>query len=98
MIPLMRNIGLTDAQLLSLHPVLSEPRIFFWPMSLTLLLDMALHEFPDAESTKFRAKTEWRHLVRESEQLVQRPFHQKCVEIITAGENSDLILADRFYV
>ncbi|MDQ1639791.1 MAG: hypothetical protein QOF62_3130 [Pyrinomonadaceae bacterium] len=98
MIPLMRNIGLRDEQLLTLHPSLSEPRLFFWPMSLALLIDMALHEFPNVESAKFRAKTEWRRRIRDSEALLLRPFHQKCVDIIATGQDRDLILADEFYV
>jgi hypothetical protein len=97
MIPLMRSIGLRDEQLQTLHETLSEPRIFFWPMSLALLIDMALHEFPNIESAKFRAKSEWRRLIRNSEVLVLRPFYQKCVDVITTGEDRDRILADEFY-
>jgi hypothetical protein len=77
-----------------LYPWLSEPRIFFGPMSLALLIDMALHEFPDDRSKKFRASSEWQSLVRSQETLVLQPFYQKCVDVI--GKNQTL--ADEFYI
>lgn len=36
--PYLCKQGLTAAQIKPLHPLLSEPRLFFWPMSLALLL------------------------------------------------------------
>lgn len=98
MVPYMVTIGCRPTQLLQMHPWLSEPRIFFWPMSLALLIDMALHEFPDQESAKFRADSYWRGRVREQEALVLKPFYEKCVEVIrnTAGRNQTL--ADAFYL
>jgi hypothetical protein len=97
MVPYMTTIGCRQSQLNQMQPWLSEPRIFFWPMSLALLVDMALHEFPDQASAKFRAERSWRGLVREQEALVLRPFYVKCVEIIDA-RGQDRTLADAFYV
>ena len=98
MVPYMRLIGCTDAQLSHMHPWLSEPRIFFWPMSLALLIDMALHEFPDQGSAKFRADSRWRDLVRGQETLVLRPFYRKCIEIITYSSQKNQTLAEAFDV
>src|SRR5207244_3451675 len=39
MVPYMARIGLSTAQLDQLHPKMSEPRIFYTPMSLALMLD-----------------------------------------------------------
>jgi hypothetical protein len=97
MVPIMRDIGCKESQLNQMQPWLSEPRIFFWPMSLALLIDMALHEFPDQASTEFRSESGWHRLVREQEALVLRPFCQKCIEIIDA-RGRDRTLADAFYV
>jgi hypothetical protein len=94
MIPHLARMGCRDTQLEQMHPSLSEPRIFFWPMSLALLVDMALHEFPDRRSANFRASSEWRSLVRSQEALVLRPFYKKCVEVI--GKHRTL--ADEFYI
>jgi hypothetical protein len=98
MVPYMDEIGCRSTQLQEMHPWLSEPRIFFWPMSLALLIDTALHEFPDQDSAKFRADSYWRGLVRKQENLVLRPFYSKCVEIIKDAGEKNLTLADAFYV
>lgn len=98
MVPHMAAIGCRETQLDQMHPWLSEPRIFFWPMSLALLVDMALHEFPDARSAKFRASNEWRGIIRTHEALVLRPFYEKCVQVITDTKGKNRTLADEFYV
>lgn len=98
MVPKMAEMGCSSAQLDQMSPWLSEPRIFFWPMSLALLIDMALREFPDERSMKFRSSNEWRGLVRKQEKLVLRPFYQKCVEVILDTKGNNRTLADEFYV
>lgn len=98
MIPYMASLGCREAQLSEMHPWLSEPRVLYWPMSLALLIDMALHEFPDQASAKFRADSYWRCLVRRQEDLLLRPFCEKCVEVIVDGRDADRTLADAFYV
>lgn len=98
MVPYLRQVGCRKTQLDHMHPGLSEPRIFFWPMSLALLIDLALHEFPDQDSTKFRAEDFWHHLVREQESLILQPFYQKCVDIIKDYGRENQTLADAFYV
>jgi hypothetical protein len=98
MVPYMATVGCRDTQLDQMHPWLSEPRLFFWPMSLALLIDMALHEFPDQDSAKFRSDSYWRSLVHQQEDLVLRPFYLKCVEIIKDTKEENRTLADAFYV
>ncbi len=98
MVPHMQTMGCRQTQLDQMHPWLSEPRIFFWPMSLALLVDMALHEFPDPNSAKFRATNGWRGIVRAHEALVLRRFYEKCVQVITDTEGNNRTLADEFYV
>lgn len=95
--PYLGKLGLQKAQLQQLHMKLSEPRIFFWPMSLALLIDMALHEFPDPRSEKFRATSEWRGIIRASEKLLLKPFYEKCVEVIVDTGSLNRTLADEFY-
>ena len=98
MLPYMSKIGCRDAQLAQMQPWLSEPRIFFWPMALALLIDLALHEFPDQSSAKFRADSYWRQLVRNQEILLLQPFYQKCLDVIADEDGEKHILADVFYV
>lgn len=98
MVPQMATMGCREAQLVELQPWLSEPRIFFWPMSLALLIDMALHEFPDERSKRFREQPEWRSLVRKQEDLVLRRFYQKCIDVIVDTKGKKRTLAEEFYV
>lgn len=98
MVPYMKGLGLSDTQLSQLHPWLSEPRLFYTPMSLALMLDMSLREFPDSDSAKFRATGEWRGIVHEHESAMLSPFFQKCVEIIDAKAGAIQILQDQLYV
>jgi hypothetical protein len=97
MVPYMSEIGLRTAQLDQLHPRLSEPRIFYTPMSLALMLDMSLREFPDAESMKFRSTGEWRGIVHEHESLMLRPFFENCLDVIDQSGPIQT-LADGFYL
>src|ERR1700674_483956 len=97
MLPYMDRMGVDKSQLDQLHPSLSEPRVFFMPMSLALMLDMTLREFPDAASAKFRATGEWRGIVREHESLVLLPFFEKCVKGINQTGPIET-LADQFYI
>lgn len=92
------DIGITKAQLQNMHMDLDEPRIFFWPMSLALLLDMTLHEFPNFESAKFRATPEWRGIIRQNEALILRRFYQGCIDVIVDHAHQNKTLSDAFYV
>jgi hypothetical protein len=96
MLPYMEKIGCRKIQLNQMYPWLSEPRILYWPMSLALLLDMALHEFPDQRSAKFRADSYWRGLIHSQEELILRPFCETCLSVIR-GDKDERILADAFY-
>jgi hypothetical protein len=97
-IPLMEELGFRKSQLEQMHEKLSEPRIFFWPMSLALLVDMALHEFPDTRSVQFRKEPEWRNIIRKNEAIILQPFHEKCAAVIRNVEKRRKTLADEFYV
>ena len=99
MIPHMKQrMGCQEAQLVQMHASLSEPRVFFWPMSLALLVDLAFHEFPDPRSANFRASSEWRGIIRAHEALVLQPFYEKCAQVIANTKGNNRTLADEFYV
>jgi hypothetical protein len=98
MVPYMRTMGCREAQLDKMYPWLSEPRILFWPMSLALLMDMALREFPDERSIGFRESGEWKNVIREHEALVLQRFCKKCVDLIDGVHGNRLTLSDAFYV
>jgi hypothetical protein len=97
LIPYMKELGIRETQLDQLHPWLSEPRVFHAPMSLALMLDMSLGEFPDAESVKFRSAPEWKGIIREHETLVLRPFLERCLELIKQSGPIETV-TDGFYI
>jgi hypothetical protein len=98
LVPLMGEAGPTAAQLNQMHPQLSEPRLFFSPVSLALLIDLTLREFPDVRSTRFRSTPEWRGIVRENEGLLLRRFYQQCAAVIVDNAHENKLLADECYV
>jgi hypothetical protein len=97
-IPEMEKMGIRRAQLNPLYPSLSEPRIFTWPMSLALLIDLTLHEFSDVKTKKFRAAPEWQSIIHTHENTVLRPFFEKCLQVMKNRGNDKQTLADAFYV
>jgi hypothetical protein len=96
MVPQMAGMGCKESQLEQMHPWLSEPRIFFWPMSLGLLIDMSLREFDQRSSAAFRATPEWRGLVRRQESLILKPFYEKCLQVIKNNSKEARTLLDEF--
>ena len=97
-VPDMERMGVRRNQLKPLHPELSEPRILTWPMSLALIIDMALHEFPDQKSTKFRSTPEWRGIIRVHETTFLRPFFERCLQLIKSRDRSTPTMADALYI
>lgn len=61
---------------------LEEPRMFFLPMSLSLVLHMAFREFPDEYTNRLCEEGEWRsiHVHRDQTCLIV-PFLDKCLNI-----------------
>jgi hypothetical protein len=96
MVPEMAEMGCKENQLYQMHPWLSEPRIFFWPMSLGLLLDMCLREFAQRPSATFRTSPEWRSIVRQQEGLLLKPFYEKCVQLIKNSNKQTRTLFEEF--
>jgi hypothetical protein len=61
---------------------LEEPRIFYLPMSLALVLHLAFREFPDQYTNRLCEDGEWQsvHVHRDQKSLIL-PFMEKCVAI-----------------
>lgn len=73
-----------------LAPWLSEPRVPFHPMTLALLLNLILTEFPDTDTKKVIKRPEWRSLIRKNEELVLDPYYNKCSHFIEQRESGQL--------
>lgn len=60
----LKNMKLTDNHL---YPGFDGPRLCYYPISLALLINFILMEFPDEINKKFLEKSEWRKLIRKNE-------------------------------
>jgi hypothetical protein len=76
---------------------LDEPRIYFMPMSLALLINLILKEFPDENNTKIRESGEWRGLIRRNEDLLIKPYCDVCHAFIKGRKGSELFINDFCY-
>lgn len=92
------RLGYRPEHLKHMHFELSEPRVFFWPMSLALLVDLALREFAESSSYEFRQGQDWKSVVRNDEILFLRKFHEKCLGVIDSGASNRPTLSESFYV
>lgn len=93
--PAMRTFGIHEELMAPLLPDVDGPRIFFRPMSLALLMNIAFHEFPGEEVDEIRKRGEWQNIVRENERQILIPFYKRCAEL--AGRDGDVFF-DRVYV
>jgi hypothetical protein len=62
---------------------LEEPRVFFLPMSLSLVLHMAFREFPDEYTNRLCEDSYWQSTVRRDQKRLIQPYLQKCLGIVT---------------
>ena len=95
---MQEKLGYRPEHLKHLHFELSEPRVFFWPMSLALLIDLSLREFAETSSYTFRQGADWRNIVRRDEVLLLRRFHQECLRVIDSAVKNRPTLSESFYV
>lgn len=66
-----------------LDPGLSEPRIFFTPMSLALIINLILKEFSDERTYKASEDRAWRDLVKKNEKDLLAPYFKTCNAFFT---------------
>jgi hypothetical protein len=76
---------------------LSEPRLFFMPMTLAFLMNIVFKEFPDESAVAVIERSEWRDLVRKNEKLLLVPYFRCCHNFINAINNLNLLTNDFYY-
>lgn len=69
-----------------LSPWLSEPRLFYTPMSLALILEQVFLEFPDDTTNKIQKDNSWKGHVRDSQKELLAPFFELCKKKIDNNE------------
>ena len=66
---------------------LDEPRVFYGPMSLALVLQMAFWEFPDEYTDRIRKDGYWLgKILRRDQECLWRPFHEGCASLIASNK------------
>jgi hypothetical protein len=86
--PLLKKKGFNDEERIDSH--FSEPRLFYTPMSLALLLNLILREFKDPEDddvTRIMENSFWKSIIIENENLLLKPFFETCSKFFEKREN-----------
>jgi len=65
---------------------LSEPRLFYTPMSLALILEQVFLEFPNDITNKIQQDNSWKGHVRESQKALLAPYFELCKKKIIDNE------------
>jgi len=77
---------------------LSEPRLFYMPMSLALLLNLVLKEFNTEVTQKIIESSEWRQVIRKNEELLLAPYFKSCHNYMAGfGNSNNLLTTDYLY-
>lgn len=93
--PAMKLMGVEDKHIQPLLPSVEGPRIFFWPMTLALLMNVAFYEFPTTDTDTIKRTSEWLSLLRENERIVLAPFYELCCRF--AGKDA-FVFSEKIYV
>ncbi len=75
---------------------LSEPRLCYFPLSLALLINLILKEFPDDKNVELIEHPKWRRLVKKNENLILGPFFKGC-QTFFSNNNNQLFINDFYY-
>lgn len=92
--PKLKSKSIDDKDL---YPWLSEPRLCYFPMSLALLINLILKEFPNEKNGKLVESSEWRGLIRKNEELILKPFFEECCAFLSKGNKKNLFINDFYY-
>lgn len=65
---------------------LSEPRLFYTPMSLALLLEQVFLEFPDDDTARLKEDSFWQKHVLRSQRKILQPYFERCCQKISNDE------------
>lgn len=91
--------GLRDMKLDDIHldTWLSEPRLCYFPLSLALLINLIMMEFPDEKNGNLIERSEWRTLIKKNEDLILRPFFKGCQTFFSNNNTNNLFINDFYY-
>jgi hypothetical protein len=77
---------------------LSEPRLYYPPINLALLLDIVFNEFRSDKTVKVTDDPNWRSLVRDNEEFVFKDYYKMISDHIQSSKHSkDKLVRDICY-
>jgi hypothetical protein len=76
---------------------MDKPRLCYFPLSLALLINLVLIDFPDEKSIKLIESSEWRDLIRRNENIVLKPFFENCHRFFCNRPENQLFVNDFYY-
>ena len=82
---------LDEEMLAHLTPALSEPRVFYYPMTLAIALSLGFREFQNEHTKVVLESADWLNVVRENESRVIRPFLVSFVDSINSRKGRDTL-------
>ncbi len=93
----LKRMNIYDSDLDPRDFWLSEPRLCCMPISLALLVNLILKEFPDEKNHELIEKSEWRDLVKKNEELILSPFFEGCRKFFSRDDKNKLFVNDFYY-
>ncbi|MCK4765609.1 MAG: hypothetical protein KAW12_25640 [Candidatus Aminicenantes bacterium] len=90
----LQEMGLTNSHM---DEKLKEPRLYYSPISLALLINLIVVEFSGEKTWKLTRNPEWRSMIRKNEDLILKPFYQRCCDFFSNRDNNKLFTNDFYY-
>ena len=79
--PAMKVDGIEDKHLEPLLPKVRQPRIFFTPVTIALLMNMLFYEFQSDDTDIVREGLAWQRIIRENERKVLVRYYERCEQL-----------------
>ncbi len=83
-----------------LNPWLSEPRLFYPPVTLALLINTVLKEFQTDITSELLNNDRWRGIIKDNEIFAFKSYFEKCLSFLNSAEHKPskkLFLTDYCY-
>ncbi len=93
--PGMKQWGIEDKHIQALLPKVKQPRIFFAPVTIGLLMNTLFYEFPTDDTNYIKKERAWLNLIRDNERKILVPFYERCAHL--AGKDT-IVFFDEAYV
>lgn len=91
--PYLKKLGVSNQHM---NPELSEPRVYYQPVTLALLLNLVFNEFRNEITNKILQTPEWFALIKANEEKVLKPYYKYCNEFLQSAKNDKKLFTNDF--